>query len=57
LLKARVLVGVALKVMINGHGSLGGSGKSKQADEKILKEIIAQHVSKGEGRIKLYNIK
>jgi hypothetical protein len=48
---------VALKVMINGHGSLGGSGKSKQADEKILKEIIAQHVSKGEGRIKLYNIK
>ena len=43
--------------MINGHRSLGGSGKSKQVDEQILKETIALHVSKGEGRIKLYNIK
>lgn len=33
LLKARVLVGIAFKLMCNQHKSLGGSGKSKQADE------------------------
>lgn len=37
LLKARVLVGIVYSLMINQHPSIEGSGKSKQADEKLLK--------------------
>jgi hypothetical protein len=56
LLKARVLVGIAFKILCHQHKSLGGSGKSKQADEQLLKEQLIVYVGKGEGRLKLYNM-
>lgn len=37
LLKARVLVGIVYSLMINQHPSIAGAGKSKQADERLLK--------------------
>lgn len=57
LLKVRVLVGIVYSLMINQHPSIAGTGKSKQADEKLLKELLALHVSKGEGRLKVFNLK
>lgn len=47
LLKARVLVGIAFKLMCHQHKSLGGSGKSKQVDEQLLKEQLTIYVGKG----------
>ena len=37
LLKARVVTGIVLKLMLNEHPALGGKGKSKKNDEELFK--------------------
>lgn len=51
------MIGIALRLMLNEHPSIGGKGKSKQSDEKLLKEIMGLHVTKGEGKLKVYDLK
>jgi hypothetical protein len=43
--------------MVNEHTSVGGSGKSKEKDEKLFKELLVKHVSKGEGKLKIFSAK
>jgi hypothetical protein len=50
----RVLVGLAFKVMSHEHKALGGSGKNKERDERLVKEQLSLFVQKGEGKLKLY---
>lgn len=55
LLKVRVLAGIALKLMTHEHKALGGQGKQKDQDERVMKEQVRLHVQKGEGKMKLFN--
>lgn len=43
--------------MTHEHKALGGQGKTKSGDERLVKEQLGLHVQKGEGRMKVFNTK
>jgi hypothetical protein len=49
------LVGIAFKVMTHEHKALGGQGKTRSGDERLVKEQLSLHVQKGEGKAKVFN--